>query len=88
MKSSKPWVCRKIKSQWKVGISAGGCGNYNPDKFWMNPQILIEIPQNYSGTKTDVIVDLMQKAGRFRKKETRDRVPECFIQFRVYKVSI
>lgn len=54
----------------------------------MNPQILIEIPQNYSGTKTDVIVALMQKAGRFRKKETRDRVPECFIQFRVFKVII
>lgn len=75
---------QKILKQTK-----GGNGNVDKEKFWTNPQFLIQLDGNESNNegKVDIIISLMQADARVKRLAVKDKVKQAFIQFRIYKVK-
>ncbi len=83
------WKCKTYQSKWVRGVSAGGCGQNNQAKFWMNPQFLINLPdvdKDDDENLATVIISLMQKDTRLKRVQTGTDSCEEYIQFRLFKV--
>ena len=50
------WVCQNYAGEFIPGRNAGGCGNDDPDAYWLNPQYPIQI----SNKKTSIIISMIQ----------------------------
>ncbi|CAF0941871.1 unnamed protein product [Brachionus calyciflorus] len=84
------WQCTTFQSEWRTGISAGGCGATNPYKYWKNPQFIISLQDVDKDDNEDlatVIISLMQKDTRLKRISTGEESNEEYIQFRLYKVK-
>lgn len=83
------WSMVSYDGDWKIGSSAGGCGQTDKNLFWTNPQFLITLtdvdPFDNENMAT-LIVSLMQKYTREKRLETYGEQAEEFIQFRLYRV--
>lgn len=82
------WQCQTFHGQWVYGESAGGRGEPNREKFWINPQIAFYIDQKDAVKNNScwVIVGLMQKFTRQKRVALQVESAEEYIQFRIFKV--
>ena len=68
-----------------------GCGNYDEDKFWTNPQYCLTLTlENDTDDKVSMIVSLMQTEYVQKRAKSRDGAWENAydaINFSVYKVK-
>lgn len=83
------WQCKIFHGQWAYGVSAGGRGEPNRDKFWSNPQIAFYINQKDLAKNNScwVIIGLMQKYTRQKRVALQVESAEEYIQYRIYKVK-
>lgn len=87
--ASDNWKCTNHHSKWDVGRTAGGCGNGNLAKFWINPQFLVtlnDVDADDCDNSCTIIIALMQKDARLKRFESGEASEES-IQFRVYKIK-
>ena len=88
--SELSWKCTIYDSSWVRGKTAGGCGQPNQSKFWINPQFLInvnDVDREDSDNTATVVIALMQKDSRLKRIKTRSESSEEFIQFKLFKVK-
>jgi len=83
------WHCTTYQSEWRVGSTAGGCGQPNMAKFWKNPQFLVtlsDVDKDDNENMATVIIALMQKDTRLKRMELGGEQGEEFTQFRLFKI--
>lgn len=82
------WQCQIFHEQWVNGVSSGGRGDQNRNKFWTNPQIVFNINQSdiVKDNSCWVIIGLMQKYTRQKRVALQVDSAEEYIQFRIYKI--
>ncbi|XP_072527077.1 calpain-2 catalytic subunit-like [Salminus brasiliensis] len=81
------WNFYQFEGSWKVGSTAGGCGN-NPATFSSNPQFGIKLDHmndRDNDGECSVLVGLMQKGGRSERDLGHGY---NFIGFAIYKVPV
>lgn len=81
--SGYKWVCQNYMGEFVPGRNSGGCGNDDPDAYWINPQYPIQI----SNKKTSIIVSMIQcEQSRLRDETdgTYEKSNEA-IAFSIYK---
>lgn len=88
--SDLTWICTTYHSEWRTGISAGGCGSQNIYKYWTNPQFAIslqDVDEDDNEDMATVIISLMQKDTRIKRLLTGEDSSEEFIQFRLFRIN-
>ena len=83
------WSSAKFNVAWVSGVNAGGCGNGDPEMYWINPQCCVSLkPENDFDSNCSVIISLMQTESVRRRAEidgTYESSNEA-ISFEVYKI--
>lgn len=67
--NKKKWNVKFFADQWVVGVSAGGCANYQ-DSFYRNPQYVMAVEDVDKGEDdglATVVVGLMQRNSRLKR---------------------
>ncbi|CAF1216362.1 unnamed protein product [Adineta steineri] len=81
------WQEELLHGEWVPGSTAGGAGQPNKEKYWINPQYLVRlnfIDEGDDENLCTMIIALMQKGTRQRRIEGLEG--EDYVQFRVFKV--
>jgi len=84
------WKCTSHHGQWTKGVSAGGCGQPNMAKFWINPQFFVklsDVDKDDNENMATIIIALMQKDTRLKRIETKGDTAEEYLQFRLFKIK-
>lgn len=82
------WNCIQFDGELVPGKSAGGCGQPDRQKFWINPQYLVRLERPDVGSNDCVlIVAFMQKYTRQKRMQNRGEPAEEFLQLRIFRVN-
>ena len=82
------WNCIQYDGEWVNGRSAGGCGQSDRQKFWINPQYLVQLPRPDPGNNDCILIAaLMQKYTRQKRMQMNGQQSEEFIQLRIFRVN-
>ena len=84
------WNMISYNGEWKIGKTAGGCGQYDKNLYWTNPQFLItltDVDPSDGENMATIIISLMQKYTREKRLENNGEPTEQFIQFRLYRIK-
>jgi hypothetical protein len=88
--SNITWNTITYHDEWIVGKSSGGSGNGNDQRYWTNPQFLINLvdvdPDDNEDMAT-VVVSLMQKYTREKRRDKNGQLAEEYIQFRLFRIK-
>ena len=86
-KDNSTWKMVAYHGEWVNGKSAGGCGQGNPQNYWMNPQFLVTLTSLNANNNCTIILSLLQKYTRENRIKQLQESTEEFIQFRIYKIK-
>ena len=82
------WNCLQYDGELVPGRTAGGCGQPDKQKFWINPQYLVHLDQPDTNSNDCVlIIAFMQKYTRQKRMQNRGDSAEEFLQLRVFRVN-
>lgn len=85
------WKITQFHSEWSCGKgTAGGAGQGDPSKFWLNPQFLVtltDVDSDDNENKATIIISLMQKDSRLKRMQTGENSCEEYIQFKLFRIN-
>jgi len=82
------WDCIQYDGEFIAGKNAGGCGQPDKQKFWLNPQYLVRLVRSENGSDECVlIVAFMQKYTRQKRMQMGGESAEEFVQLRIFRIN-